>query len=67
MHHNTEHRPEADIIAQMLWRAETLGEMLNLILTRYKVKDLIVPAMFKAMIIQGLVFAVTILKPEQND
>jgi hypothetical protein len=51
----------------MLWRAETLGEMLNLILTRYRVKDLIVPAIYKAIIIQGLVFAVTILKPQKND
>ena len=47
-----------------LWRCDTLGQMLNLILDQYQVKDLIVPAIYKAMIIQGLMFAINILKPK---
>ena len=60
------HLSDQEQLNRDLWKCDTLGQMLNLILERYQVKDLIIPMIYKAMIIQGLAFAISILKPTRR-
>ena len=57
---------EQELLNRQLWRCDTLGQMLNFIIDRYQVRDLKVPVIYKAVIIQGLAFAISILKPKPN-
>lgn len=62
---NNNHLTDQEQLNRDLWKCDTLGAMLNLLLDRYHIKDLVIPMIYKAMIIQGLAFAISILKPKR--
>ena len=62
---NRVNEPKQVPLSDVLKQYNTIGEMVNFVLTHYNIGNIIIPPIYKPLIIQGLVKAVQLLTPKK--